>query len=260
MDKAQYRRFDDHESIVCSHVCNADGNGVSGVRWYELRKKNVNADWSIYQQGTYLPTIDNRFMSSITINQDGIIAMGYNITSETIYPGIRITGRTTCDSLNEMTATETTVKEGLAPNLTLNYGDYNGMVTDPVDGSFWFTAQWNKTSWFSTNVVHFTIDPCKNTIAKTPNKTATNISRIKAYPLPADNQVTAYFESDKNNLTQLRVYNFNGGKMTAQNISIIKGANNITINTALLPDGFYMLQIGEKENNTGFKFLVKHPH
>ncbi len=259
MDKAQYRRFNDHESIVCSHVCNADGNGVSGVRWYELRKKNVNADWSVYQQGTYLPTIDNRFMSSITINQDGTIAMGYNITSETIYPGIRITGRTACDNLNEMTVTETTVKEGLAPNLTLNYGDYNGIVTDPVDGSFWFTAQWNKIPWFSTNVVHFTIEPCKNASVKKPDNTPANYSNIKAFPLPADNGLTATFESNKDSRTQLQVYNFNGIKMIVQDITVTKGANNISINTTLLPDGYYLLKVATAQNNN-LKFLVKHRH
>src|SRR4030095_5433158 len=70
MDKVQYRNMGTYESIVCSNVCNADGKGTAGVRWYELRK-NAGGDWFIYQESTYSPGSDGRFMSSITINQKG---------------------------------------------------------------------------------------------------------------------------------------------------------------------------------------------
>ncbi len=157
-DKAQYRNFENYASIVGSHVCNADGNGTAEVRWYELRKY-PEGNWFIYQQSTYMPTKDDRWISSVTINQQGTIALGYNITGKNLYPGIRVTGRLQTDKLNKMTAPEKIIKDGLAANYTLDYGDYNGIVTDPVDDSFWFAAQWNKTTKWSTNIVHFTIDP-----------------------------------------------------------------------------------------------------
>jgi PKD repeat protein len=163
MDKAQYRYHGGIESIVCSHVCNADGNGTAGVRWYELRRDTAN-DWHIYQQGTYSMGTNSRFMSSITINENGTIALGYNISSHTLYPGIRITGRNICDTINRMTVPEEIIKTGAYSNGSSRYGDYNSMVTDPSDGSFWFSANYNPTSdnnW-ATNIVHFTITPCSN--------------------------------------------------------------------------------------------------
>jgi hypothetical protein len=158
-DKAQYRNFNGYACIVGSHVCNADVKGTAAVRWYELRKY-TGGNWFLYQQSTYMPTNDDRWISSITINQQGAVALGYNITSENLYPGIRVTGRLADDKLNYITASEKIVKEGSSPNITLDYGDYNGIVTDPVDGSFWFAAQWNETKRWSTIVVHFTIDAC----------------------------------------------------------------------------------------------------
>ncbi len=157
-DKAQYRNFADHQSIVGTHVCNVHGSGVAAVRWYELRKyKNTN--WFIYQQGTYSPTNDDRWLSSITINSAGTIALGYNITGDTLYPGIRLTGRLAGDTINKMIAAEANAVQGTAYNSTLNYGDYNSMVTDPADGSFWFNAQYNKSNTWSSEVIHFTVHP-----------------------------------------------------------------------------------------------------
>ena len=255
MDKAQYRRFDNYESIVCSHVCNATGDGVAGVRWYELRNYD-NKGWNIYQQSTYLPTLDNRFMSSITINDEGTIAMGYNITSENIYPGIRLTGRTACDTLNEMTATETTAQEGQSPNVTLNYGDYNSMVTDPVDGTFWFAAQWNKTPWFSTNVTHFKIMPCKKEAQQIHY--AAGISAVKIFPSPANTQLIISFISNKNANETLHVFDLKGTQRISINASLVKGSNQISISTSSLPTGYYILRLGSFQNVRQMKFFVQH--
>jgi hypothetical protein len=172
MDKVQYRNLGTYESIVCSHVCNVDGSGKAGIRWYELRK-NESSDWFIYQQSTYSPDANYRFMSSISINQGGQIALGYNISSSTVFPGIRITGRDSCDALNTMAVPETVLQAGTSKNGSNRYGDYNGMVADPVDGSFWFTANYNVTNDWSTKVVHFTFDPCPLRIASSNTESKT---------------------------------------------------------------------------------------
>ena len=57
MNKAHYRNFGTHESIVCSHVTDVTGNDDAGVRWYELRRTGGGL-WSIYQEGTYSPDND----------------------------------------------------------------------------------------------------------------------------------------------------------------------------------------------------------
>lgn len=159
MDKSQYLNFGTYESIVCTHLCDARGDAVAGSRWYELRRSGEN-DWTVFQQGTYAPEDGaHRFLSSITQNTAGTMAMGFNVSGNTIFPGIRVTGRLAEDEAGIMTAEEAIVKIGDAAQTSSNrYGDYNGMVSDPSDGSFWFTANYNPTKNWNTNVVHFTID------------------------------------------------------------------------------------------------------
>src|SRR5258706_2568143 len=90
-DKAQYRKFATYESIVCCVFANA-GSNTGAIRWYELRKSGT-ANWSIFQQGTYAPAdAQNRFIGSISQNSAGSIALGYNISGTTEFPGQRVTG------------------------------------------------------------------------------------------------------------------------------------------------------------------------
>jgi len=157
MYQVQYRNFGTHESIVCNHVTDVDGNDRGGIRWYELRKSG-NDPWTIFQQGTYSPDADNRWMGAIAINGHGDIGLMYNITSGTTYPGIRYTGRKAGDPPGTMTEGETTIGVGLAANGSNRYGDYNSLSVDPLDETtFWGTAQYNPTSQWSTKIVAFEI-------------------------------------------------------------------------------------------------------
>lgn len=74
MYRLQYRNFGDHQSMVTNHTVNANGSGLGGIRWYELR--NSGSGWSIYQQGTYSPDGTNRWMGSVAMNGNGDIALG----------------------------------------------------------------------------------------------------------------------------------------------------------------------------------------
>lgn len=243
MDKLQYRAFSDHESIVASHVVKATDAGRAGVRWYELRKE-TNNDWYIYQQGTFAPSDTNfRWMSSITINDDGTIALGYNISSKVVYPGVRFTGRLSCDSLNEMTIEETVAIEGSAANTVSRYGDYNGIVTDPSDGSFWLTGQYNPTQDWSTNVTHFTIDACValNTPAVSANE------NFKIVPNPAVNEVKIIAECTADKNVQVQLIDLSGKKVLQQTFLMHKGSNTSTLDVHTVVDGFYFVQLRTKE-------------
>jgi hypothetical protein len=161
MNKILYRNFGTYETIVCTHIDELDGNSHAGVRWYELRKIGANP-WAIYQQGTYGLPADptHRWMSCIGINPDNSIGLGYNVAGPNNFPSIRFTGRKDCDPLGVMTEPETTVIAGSAPSTSNRYGDYNAMTIDPVDGSFWFTANYNPTGQWATRIANFSISPC----------------------------------------------------------------------------------------------------
>ncbi len=258
MDKVQYRNLGNHESIVCSHVCNA-GNKTGGVRWYELRKKGTGV-WKIYQQGTYAQGADNRFMSSITINGNGAIALGYNISSAAVYPGIRITGRNDGDALNNMTVPETIVQNGSHANGSNRYGDYNGMVTDPTDGSFWFTGNYNPTSNWATSVVHFTI----NTVAAGQQaavaaaNTAKATAGFIAQPNPASNEIKISFTGTDAAKLPLQIVDMNGKLVMQQIFTTAKGNNETTLNVQQLQNGYYFVRILNGKETLTQKVLIQH--
>jgi len=158
MNKVAYRNFGTHQSIVCSHVTDADGNDRAGIRWYELRKDT--GDWFIYQQSTYAPDFDDasRWMSSTNINEDGSIGLAFNVSSSTIYPSIRYTGRKECDSLNTMSFPETSIKEGSSKNNSNRWGDYTCLDVDPSTGDFWYTAGYAVNNSWDTHIGKFIIE------------------------------------------------------------------------------------------------------
>lgn len=161
MNKIHYRRFSTHETMVMCHVTDVTGNDDAGVRWYELRR--TNADWVIHQQGTYSPDTESRWMASIAINADGSIGLAYNTSSSSSFPSLKYTGRKECDALGTMTEPETVIGQGFGANGSNRYGDYASMAVDPVDGSFWFTGEYNPIAnggQWRTRVANFDIANC----------------------------------------------------------------------------------------------------
>ena len=162
MNRIMYRNFGTHESIVCAHVTDVDGSDWAGIRWYELRRTGGGGGtWSIYQESTYAPDGNHRWMPTIGLAASGNIGLAYNVASGSMHPEIRYTGRKECDPLGVMTEAEVQLVDGTSPNNTNRWGDYNSMGVDPTDGeTFWFTAQYNPTAQAKTRIGAFNIDNC----------------------------------------------------------------------------------------------------
>lgn len=162
MNRIHYRNFGTHESIVCCHSVDLDGNDWAGIRWYEVRRTGgTGGSWSVYQEGTYSPDSDHRWMPSIGISATGNIGLAYNVSSSSTFPSLRYTGRKDCDPLNTMTEGETVIVAGTASNNSNRYGDYNALGLDPTDGeTFWFTGMYNTSGNASTRVAAFSLPGC----------------------------------------------------------------------------------------------------
>ena len=166
MNKMQYINFGTHESIVGCHVTDVTGQDQAGIRWYEFR--NSPTGWTLYQEGTYSPTSENRWMSSISQDLAGNIAIAYSVASSTVYPSLRYTGRAAGDPLGQMTLQEQTIVNGSASNSSQRYGDYADMSLDPANNStFWFTGEYNANSTWSTRVVGFNLNDTCNALNAT---------------------------------------------------------------------------------------------
>jgi hypothetical protein len=163
MQPLQYRNFGNYETMVFNHTVNADGNGLAGIRWYELRKENEVDGWYIYQQGTYAPDEHYRWMGSIAMDARGYIALGYTVSSTSVYPSLRYTGRHPDAPLGEMTFTEEEIIAGGGSQTGSphRWGDYSMMAVDPSnDTTFWYTGEYMATTsgWgWSTRIAAFNL-------------------------------------------------------------------------------------------------------
>jgi hypothetical protein len=161
MMQLQYRNFGDHESLWVNH--SVASGGVAGVRWYEVRDPDGMP--YIYQQGTYQPDDSTyRWMGSLAVDGDGNMAVGYSVSSETLNPGIRYTGRLAGEPLGILPQGETSLIEGMGVQTSSNrWGDYSAMTVDPVDDcTFWYTTEYynvNGGTW-QTRIGSFRFPSC----------------------------------------------------------------------------------------------------
>ena len=71
------------------------------------------------------------------------MALGYSVSSKTLYPSIRYAGRQTTDPLNTLPQAETTLQAGGGSQISQRWGDYSMMAVDPSDGcTFWYTNEY----------------------------------------------------------------------------------------------------------------------
>ncbi len=142
MYRLAYRNFGDHESLVVDHSVVAGSS--TGIRWYELRDPNGTP--TVYQQGTYAPDSSYRWMGSAAMDHNGDIALGYSVSSASMFPGIRYTARLAGDPLNQMTQGEGTIVNGggsQSGNNLSRWGDYSSLSIDPSDDcTFWYTNEY----------------------------------------------------------------------------------------------------------------------
>ncbi len=83
-------------------------------------------------------------MGSIAMDVDGNIGLGYSVSSDVIYPGIRVSGRRFNDDPGVLTMLESEIVSG-AGNQSTNprWGDYSMMSVDPLDNlTFWYTQEY----------------------------------------------------------------------------------------------------------------------
>jgi hypothetical protein len=145
MSWLQYRNVNGVQSLWVSRTVVA---GTSmGLRWMEVR--NMSTTPVVYQEGTYAPDANYRWMPSLAVDKFGNMAIGYSVSSSTMYPAIRYAGRLVADPLNTLGQTEVSLIEGTGSQSGgyNRWGDYASMSVDPVDDcTFWFTTEYYETT------------------------------------------------------------------------------------------------------------------
>ena len=162
MNRLVYRNLGTRESLVVNHSITGPSS-TSAIRWYELQPKQTPI---VRQSGTFAPDATYRWMGSIATDKVGNMAVGYSVSSSSINPGIRYTGRLVGDALGTMAA-EATIMNGTGSQYkNLNrWGDYSSMSVDPLDDcTFWYTTEYlksNGTFNWSTRIASFKMTGCQ---------------------------------------------------------------------------------------------------
>jgi hypothetical protein len=145
-----YRMVNGIESLWLTHTV-ASG-GVAGMRWYEVRQPGTAP--VVHQQGTYQPDDHHRWMGSLSVDQDGNMALGYSIGSRTLYPSIRYTGRLADETAGLLPQGEKTMFTGTTYQSSYTrWGDYSAMAVDPTDDcTFYYTTEYYLSGVVNSNV------------------------------------------------------------------------------------------------------------
>ena len=169
MYRNAYRNFGDHETMVLNHSVSAKSGKTTtaGIRWYELRRTPAGTgNFSVFQQGTFAPDANFRWMGSVAMDKVGNMAAGYSVSSKNIHPAIRIAARAPTDAPGTL-GNETTLIQGNGSQLTglSRWGDYSALTVDPVDDcTFFFTSEYEKANGtfnWSTQIGSFKLAGCQ---------------------------------------------------------------------------------------------------
>jgi hypothetical protein len=160
LHRLAYRNFGTYDDLVITHSVVA-GSSV-GVRWYEIR--NPGTAPTVYQQGTFAPDSNYRWLGSVAMDKLGDIAVGYSISSSTMYPSIRFTGRVPTDPLGTMESEMHIITGSGAQTASGNdWGNASSLSIDPIDDcTFWYTNEYfltTGTKW-STRLASFRFNSC----------------------------------------------------------------------------------------------------
>lgn len=189
--EASYRDFGTYDSVILSHATSVPGEGVAdtvAVRWYEIRGIKTG-QYAVYQQSTFAPEDGlGRWMPAAMLDNRGNMLLHYTVSSATVYPGIRYTGRLASDPLDTLPQGEVILTEGSGSQTgSTRWGDYATIALDPLDDcTFWIANQYvqetDVVSW-ATTIAAVRYPDCVPPVTPTPAPTFTPTPTTTATPV-----------------------------------------------------------------------------
>ena len=121
------------------------GTSSIGVRWMEfnanLRTVPVTS-LAVFQQGTYAPDSNFRWMGSLTRDNVDDVLVGYSESSTSVFPSVAAAGRKYTDTLGTLSSEILSVSGSGSQTDTANrWGDYSTMGIDPTDNCTFYYVQ-----------------------------------------------------------------------------------------------------------------------
>lgn len=192
MMQNQYLNLAGTESLWNAHTVAGSSSSQAAVRWYQVPVTGGTVG-NATQASTWNPSLASRFMPSLAVDRLGDMAVGYSVSSSTVFPAIRYAGRLAGDATNTLPQTETSLIEGTGsqtgncgPSACLRWGDYSAMTVDPDGCTFWYTNEYYTASGLDhhTRIGSFRFGACTPLPPPTPSPspTASPTSSVTASP------------------------------------------------------------------------------
>ena len=259
--RVQWRKWVGYNTAVMSWGVKLDATSKRrSIKWVELRQNQSTGVWSLYQEGVYAPADGaNRWMESISMDDNGSIALAYCISASTtaspsqgatanISPSLRYTGRLASDPLGTMSFSETTAIAGSGTGIcggSNRWGDYAQTTLDPDGQTFWYTGCYAVTST-RTRVYSFKLplvtgidnEALQPTFTTFQSESMINLSASK---LPSDEEMV------------VELFDITGKEINGKKVVPTGNAFQTTINVSGLAAGTYLVRVG----NPNFQRVVK---
>ncbi|MFL6256303.1 MAG: hypothetical protein ACJ74T_14960 [Pyrinomonadaceae bacterium] len=195
MFRLQYRNRGGFETLVTSHTVGVPaatsfGTFRAAPRYYELRS-TAGGPFVVQEQATFAPADGvSRWMGSAAEDNQGNLAVGYNVSSTTVFPGMRYAGRLATDPPGGLAQGEATLiaGTGVQTSTANRWGDYSALTVDPSDDcTFWYTGEYytaagqaaSAVGW-QTRIGSFKFAGCTAPAKGTAHFTVTNCTSAAA--------------------------------------------------------------------------------
>ena len=171
----------------------AASGGQNGVRWEEITAAESNVpptSLSVFQEGTYAPDGNWRWMGSIARDKMGDILVGYSEScgntcpgGTAMYPSIFVAGRLASDTKGTLEPELLLVGgTGSQPDTSNRWGDYSSMRIDQDGCTFWYTTEYYKVTQmfdWSTQIGSFSFSGCGGGGTPIVSLSATKLAFLK---------------------------------------------------------------------------------
>jgi hypothetical protein len=252
--RAQWRKWNGYNTVVLNWgVKLSTSTGQRSIRWVELRQDQTTGDWSLYQEGTYAPDDQNRWMGSIAMDDNGSIALCYAVSGSTVYPSLAYTGRIASDPLGEMTFGEIMAKEGTSSQTNQNrFGDYSHTALDPDGVTFWHTGEYI-SSGVRTRIYSFQLSPTGS--VEVLEEVEDN--GMDVFPNPSADVVTIKFNAEIRSDYTLKVVSVSGQLVYVEEFADFQGELSKELNMNIYGKGEYVITISNGKTEVVEKVVIK---
>ncbi|MBA3704622.1 MAG: T9SS type A sorting domain-containing protein [Bacteroidetes bacterium] len=246
--RAQYRIWTGYNTVTLCHPVKVNATtGQVAIRWYELRQNSSTKAWSIYQQGTYAPDSENRWLGSIAMDDNGNIGIAYAVSGTNTYPSLRYTGRLAGDPLGQMTFTEQTAINGTTAKTNNNrFGDYSHTSLDPDGVTFWHTGMY-QSSGNKSRIFSFKISGITTGINENANQVELNVYKLN------DQLNCKVIRLSSNDEVSVDLFDITGKQINGKNVTPVSNSFETTIDINGLAKGVYLVRVG----NVNFQRVIK---